>query len=117
MVRLGLKNLNNARRVFRGTFQGFSRKHMRQEFEWTLILKNITDKDGNVLTDHLWFNLNKEFDKLNLKDGDRVEFSARVVEYVKGRKNVSKKNKEIDYKLDLIKGIRKLPSDEKSDEN
>jgi hypothetical protein len=112
MTRDELKKINNARRVFRGTFSGFGRKKRAQELVWTIILKNITDKDGNILTDHLWFNLNKEFDKLNLREGDRIEFSARVVEYVKGKRKRALVSSEKDYALDLIKGVRKLPSAE-----
>lgn len=113
MTREDLKKIENERRMFRGTFGGFSRRRKSQEFVWTLILKNITDKEGNLLTDHLWFNLNKEFDKLNLREGDRVEFSARVVEYAKGRAKKRNEKRETDYTLDLVKGIRKLKDDEK----
>ena len=51
------------------------------------MLKNIRLYGNNdIITDHLWFSLGKQFQKLNLKEGDIISFDARVAKYVKGYK-------------------------------
>jgi len=107
-MRAELKKLNNLRRVFSATVDRFGRRNvnrLNKDVVWTIVLKNITDKDGNLITDHIWLNLSKEFDKLNLREGDRIEFSARVVEYYK--KNYRAKS-EKDYKLDNLVSVKKI---------
>jgi hypothetical protein len=107
-MRNELKKLNNLRRVFSATVDRFGRRNinrLNKDVVWTIVLKNITDKDGNLITDHLWLNLTKEFDKLNIREGDRVEFSARVVEYYKSKHGSSS---EKDYKLDKLLSVKKI---------
>ena len=51
----------------------------------TILLKDIADvASGKVVTDHLWFTMGKQFEKLDLSEGDVVRFDARVTDYVKG---------------------------------
>ncbi len=50
----------------------------------TVLLINIKDADGTFVCDHLWFMLTKQFDALALREGDAVQFDARVKEYEKG---------------------------------
>ena len=55
--------------------------------EKTILLSNVHfANQKSILTDHLWFNLTKEFAKIDLKEGDIVSFHARVKEYLKGYK-------------------------------
>lgn len=101
--------------MFSATVDRFGRRNVNRhnkDVVWTIVLKNITDKDGNLITDHLWLNLTKEFDKLNVREGDRLEFSARVVEYYKNKHGSSS---EKDYKLEKLVGVKKLTHTE--DEN
>ena len=91
---------------YRGTFTGiFERRGKKKSFGYkkeTLLLIEVTDESGNKMTDHLWFNLTKGFQSLNLSPGDIVQFNARVKTYEKGykgrRSNINKKI-ELDYKL------------------
>lgn len=115
LMRKELKKMNNLRRVFTATVERFGRRNvnrLNKEVIWTIVLKNITDKNGKLITDHVWFNLSKEFDRLNLREGDRIEFSARVVEYYK--RNYQAKP-EKDFKLEKLVGVKKIARTE--DEN
>jgi hypothetical protein len=51
-------------------------------------------------------NLTKDFDKLNLNEGDVLEFSSKVMEYAKGFKHAKYKNPDTDYKLASPLGVR-----------
>lgn len=107
-MREELKKLNQLRRMFTATIGRFGRRnvnHLNKNIVWTILLKNITDKDGNIIADHLWINLNKEFDKLNIREGDRIKFSAKIIEYYKKSNSLKKKK---DYKIDKLLNIKKL---------
>jgi hypothetical protein len=53
--------------------------------ERTILLRDVClVSTGATLCDHLWFTCGKQFERLNLEPGDRVEFDARVDSYVKG---------------------------------
>ena len=92
----------------RHTFSGvFVREGLKSAYRGlplpTVLLKDIKLKDSDkIITDHLWFNKTKGFDALNLKEGDVVQFDARVDSYTKGyqgyREDVCSYT-EIDYKL------------------
>ena len=48
-----------------------------------ILLDNVIDIDTNVeFRDHVWIKSTKRFEKLNLKKGDKVLFTARVEEYL-----------------------------------
>lgn len=72
------------RHRFRGTFERFGEKKSFGHVKKTVLLVDITDLDGNLLTDHLWFNFTKGFEKVSPRAGDILEFDARVTEYEKG---------------------------------
>jgi len=63
-----------------------------------IILQDIKDKTGEIVTDHLWFNYTELFKQLwesdNLHPGNIIEFYARVKPYTKGYEK-----DEFDYKL------------------
>ena len=93
----------------RGTSQvrllGWDRKNGYKGPVPTVLLKDVKNVEGKVLTDHLWFNYTKGFQSLGeLKEGDIVQFNARCKEYEKGYKGYRAdvyKPIEIDYKLSL----------------
>jgi hypothetical protein len=90
-MREELKRIVGVRARFRGTFERYGsaivrfsiRGRMRSHPVKTLILLDVTDARGNLLTDHLWFRCGKQFNELQLQRGDRVEFTATVERYVK----------------------------------
>ncbi|HEX8177884.1 MAG TPA: hypothetical protein VF543_22535 [Pyrinomonadaceae bacterium] len=94
-MREELKKIAGLRSRFRGTFSRFGSAVVRFRINGrrcskevvTLVLVDVTDSRGNLLTDHLWFKMGKQFEELELKPGDRVEFTARVDKYTKRRRD------------------------------
>jgi hypothetical protein len=102
-VRAELKKIDNQRTRFSGIFQRKGKKKNYLGYsEETILLNEIKDEKGNVVTDHIWFNLTKAFDSLGqLQQGDVIEFEARVSGYTKGYmyKGIHLGRKEKDFKL------------------
>ncbi|MCL2813861.1 MAG: hypothetical protein FWD23_04600 [Oscillospiraceae bacterium] len=90
------------RETFTGIFVRFGIKSGWRGPEKTVLLCEIKNAENKLVADHLWFNLTKSFEKLNLQENDVVQFDARVKEYEKGYKGYRDdvyKPIEIDYKL------------------
>jgi len=103
-MRKELADKENVRSTFTGTFARFGTKNGYKGPITTVLLKDICDETGKPVTDHLWFNLTKGFAALNLHGGERIEFQARVRQYVKGYKGHIEERQweaplEVDYKL------------------
>lgn len=101
-MRKELEKIEEIRDVFKGTFERFGTKSGWVGVEKTVLLRDIKDKDGKIICDHLWFNLTKGFEKIQLEKDDIVQFCARVKEYEKGYKGYRDdvyKSIESDYKL------------------
>lgn len=83
MVRFGKKT----------NFKGYS--------EETILLKEIVDiSTGEAVTDHVWFTFSKGFADANIREGDCIEFDARVRQYKKGYVHkLMQTKKTTDYKL------------------
>lgn len=131
-MREHLREHHLKRLTFRGIFVRFgSKAGWKGRTEQTVLLNDIRvcdpsvsapmaetegeDNAGNLLTDHLWFNLTKEFAALELRSGDVVKFDARVCAYRKGylgEREVYDKPPSIDYKLSRPTHVRKLTPDE-----
>ena len=62
------------------------------------------------MTDHIWFCVGKRLASLDLKEGDKVSFEARVGSYEKGYVNYREyiDERETDYKLNNPTKIVKL---------
>lgn len=119
LVREKLKDMGMTERyTFIGTFErtGFKREYGKGPnwyvddydgiYKPTLLLAHVKLKSsGEEITDHLWFNYTKTFNKLGqLKVGDVVQFDARIATYTKGIGD----EKEKDYKLERPTKIRML---------
>jgi hypothetical protein len=102
-MRRELAKKEDIRDVFSGTFVRFGTKNGYKGPEPTVLLKEIHDISGKVVTSHLWFNLTKGFANLGpLVEGDVIEFRARVTQYIKGyqgRRDDVYVPIEADYKL------------------
>jgi hypothetical protein len=103
-MRQELRKMNDVRATFRGTFVRYGTKTNWHGYpEKTILLKDIKDTSGKVVTDHLWFNCTLGFQKLALNENDEVVFDARVKDYIKGyrgyREDVYDKPVEVDYRL------------------
>jgi len=110
-MRTELEKMDEVRDTFTGTFVKFSTKNGYKGIEKTVLLKDIKDMSGRIMTDHLWFNFTKGFSELNLIENDVVQFDARVKEYEKGYRGYRDdvyKPIETDYKLSHPTKIRKI---------
>ncbi|GHN00447.1 hypothetical protein WSM22_19360 [Cytophagales bacterium WSM2-2] len=100
------------RKKFRAIFSRIGKKKNYKGYsEDTILLKNIVDLETNkVMTDHVWFSFTKGFEQASLKEGDSLEFEARIKEYRKGYVNKSYKinNSSTDYKLSHPTKIKKI---------
>lgn len=66
----------------------------------TLLLKDIYSLQRELLTDHSWIFYTSDLQKIGLKEGDRIQFSARVLCY--------QKSSGFDYRFSYIKKVKKL---------
>lgn len=76
----------------------------------TVLLLDVR-MDDRPICDHLWFNMTKGFREAGLKQGDKVEFMARVSSYEKGYKGWRDdvfKPIERDYRLSFPTKIKKI---------
>lgn len=85
-MRNKLKRLQNQRKTFVGVFKRYGKKNNWHGFpERTILLVNVKDTNGNMITEHIWFKMTKGFEKLgNLNEGAKIKFDARVKQYMKG---------------------------------
>ena len=94
-MREKLREIAGTRARFRGRFERFGTRTSFGYVKRMALLLNVTDVRGNEMTDHLWLNLSKGVEALELKPGEVVEFDARVKPYTKGYHD----NRRRDYKL------------------
>lgn len=86
-MRMELKEIGSeTRHTFTGVFIRIGLKNGYKCPLETVLLKDVRDSSGRIVTDHLWFNLTKGFQAANLHEGDVVQFDARVAVYQKGYK-------------------------------
>ena len=85
-MRQELKRIQEQRKTFIGTFKRYGTKSNWHGFpEATILLMDIKDNNGKIVTDHIWFKMTKGFESLGeLKKGNKIQFDARVKEYIKG---------------------------------
>ena len=77
----------------------------------TILLTNVKDAEtGELVTNHLWFTFTKGFQLFGLKEGDTLEFEARVKAYSKGyvNKSLTLNKEKHDYKLSNPTKIKRL---------
>jgi len=109
--RVDLGKKEGERSLYTGEFIRTGLKHGYMGDVVTILLKDVKDESGKIVTDHLWFNMTKGFAQADLQTGDIVEFRGRVEKYVKGYKgwryDVDKPLEE-DYKLSFPTKVRKV---------
>jgi hypothetical protein len=91
ILREKLKKIgNDERHTFQGTFEfnGFKTDKYKYGYEYenaTFMLSNLKIFQGNnveLVTDHIWMNLTKQFLKFGwLEKGDIVQFNGRIKSY------------------------------------
>lgn len=104
-MREALQRIEGARTEFTGTFTRYGSKTAYKGPPLkTVLLCDVRDAAGAVVTDHLWFGFTKEFERLDLKPGERVKFCARSKAYLKGYAE----DKTRDFKLSHPTKIRRV---------
>lgn len=108
-IRTQLKVIGNTERHrFTGTFSryGFKVAPYQSHAKPTLVLEDLRDETGKLVTDHLWLNLGLQFRRLgDLQTGDVIAFNGRVTSYVKGYQGSDPDKKkaaprQTDYKVE-----------------
>jgi len=74
----------NEREKYKATFTRFGMKSGYKGPIKTVLLADVIDRNHKLVTSHLWMDCGKQFDKLQLEEGDFVQFYARVKIYEKG---------------------------------
>lgn len=102
-MRKELAKKEGERRKFSAVFSRLGSKANYHGYsEETILLKNVIDlQNDEVVADHIWFSYTKSFQGIGLAEGIKVEFEARIKEYVKGYVNTRYKidRRKRDYKL------------------
>lgn len=79
-----LRQINGMRARFRAIVGGFGERTSKGHPKPMILLKDVRNLRGDLMTDHVWFDHRKWVDVLGLKEGDEIEFDARVGPYWKG---------------------------------
>lgn len=100
-MRSKLKDIDGLSMRFRAKVKKYgTRVNYNGYPERTILCTDVSYADTNeIVTDHVWLTCEKKIYSLKLKEGDRIEFDARVGEYEKLNKAL------IDY------GIREFVRD------
>jgi hypothetical protein len=116
-MRKELRKNNEKRLLFTGIVGCFGTKKNWHGFpEKTILFKDVKYESGDLATDHIWFTVGKTIASLELKEGDRISFEARIGRYMKGYVNYRECIDESipDYKLNRPTKFKKIISDEAS---
>jgi hypothetical protein len=113
-TRRALKSLKGVHTTFHGTVAQFGMKSgYTGRYLPTLMLEDVMDSAGNLVTVHLWFLVGEQLAALHLQIGDGISFQARVTAYEKGYKGYREdvyKPIEIDSRLSNPTKITKIAS-------
>src|SRR5438876_3256874 len=93
-MRTQLEKVSGERSRYSGTISRFGKKTSYGYTKETILLVDVRDESGTLITDHLWFNYTEGFLFAGVDVGDRVSFCARSKPYTKGYSR-----DDMDYKL------------------
>jgi hypothetical protein len=108
-----LKQQEGRRGEFRGTVAQFGTKRAFRGSDLpTMMLSDVKDETGQIVTDHLWMTVGKQLSRLNVQVGEEVVFVARVTRYEKGykgtRQDVIAAPPSTDYRLSYLTKVRRV---------
>lgn len=101
-MREKLKEIHQVRATFCGVVADFGTRTSCGYVKHQMLVRNIRDRHGNEMADHVWFLCAKWNE--HLRPGDEIEFEARVTRYWKGYHD----NRQMDYKLSHPTKVRKI---------
>ncbi|MCD1295582.1 hypothetical protein CUJ83_11290 [Methanocella sp. CWC-04] len=97
------------RQKFKGVFLRYGSKcNYRKGRTLTVLVADIRDDEGELMCDHMWFDFGDGFENIELRPYDTLEFLATIKKYNKGYRS---RDKEHDYRLSKLEGIRKVSAD------
>lgn len=102
-MRERLAEIEDVRATFRARVERFGSRTSYGHYKPMVLLADVRDSHGNLMTDHVWFDHCKWVDDLRIQPGDEIQFDARVRPYVKGYID-----KHLDYKLNHPTRIKKI---------
>ncbi len=108
-----LEKQEGRRGEFRGTVALFGTKTaFRGPDIPTVMLMDVKDETGEIVTDHLWMTVGKQLTCLKVQVGEEIVFAARVTPYEKGykghREDVYDAPRSLDYRLSNPTQIRRV---------
>ena len=84
-MRIHLEGLEGKRLPFTAIFWQYGIFRSVRGAVRTILLKFVRNKDGKILSDHMWINYTPSFDAAGeFQQGDIVSFDASVGKYIKG---------------------------------
>lgn len=84
-MREKLQALEGIRSIFTGEYIKVSGKKEHSGTGPAVLLRNIKDQNGLLITDHIWMNYSHVIQVLQLQEGEQIIFQARVGKYRKGK--------------------------------
>lgn len=110
-MRKSFSTNTGTRTSFTGTFVRFGTKvPYKGPPITTLLIKDITNDDGSITEDHVWFSMTSRFENIKdeLRDGVKLTFEARIKPYTKGYVNRREwiDERVTDYKLSYPTNIQ-----------
>lgn len=109
-MREALKPFQNFRFNYIATFDKFGINYVSGKKYQTALLKDLKNSYGDYLCEHIWIRDLKLLKKLNLKQGDKITFSAMVKKYQRGHvENYIGENEDLcDYSLLYLENVKKI---------
>lgn len=86
-------------------FQAYFEKYGRTDEGRNTVCLREVHLNGQEVTDHAWIHRSQQLYKLNLKQGDVIEFEARVGRYSRDIPRIGQ-TPEYDYRLEKIREVR-----------
>ena len=114
-MRRKLRDWNGQRLTFQATVQRWSVRHGYKGPIDTVLLKDLTCK-GDLVADHLWFDVGKWCTPLRGSIETKIELDARVTKYEKGYRGhqfevTIERPVTYDYRLSNPTNLKILPLD------
>lgn len=101
-MRTNLQGLVGKKIEIKAQFSGFYSYRRKGKLHRSVLLTNLQNCSGQLLTKHVWINQTMAFEEVYPDNGEWIVFTGEISEYVKGRINgeISERMKKpirIDY--------------------
>ena len=76
----------------------------------TVLLEGVTNKEGNLVCDHIWIDFTLDFAELKLQHGETISFDAKVSTYTKGYQDWNADKLAVEYQLIDVQNVQREPA-------